>query len=913
MPLNIGDRLGHYNVTALIGEGGMGQVWQATDTQLNRQVALKILPDAFAADPERLARFKREAQILASLNHPNIAAIYGIEQSDDIKALVLELVEGPTLAGRIAHGAMPIEDALPIARQIAEALEAAHEAGVIHRDLKPANIKVKDDGTVKVLDFGLAKALDPNPEGDPSQSPTLTAAATQMGVILGTAAYMAPEQAKGKVADKRADIWSFGVVLHEMLTGHRVFRGETVSETLAAVMMKEPDWDRLPTDLPPTLSNLVRRCLEKDPRERVRDVGDVRLAMKGAFETTASEPKVVPPVDRQPRWGQALPWVAGLMLAIITGLTVWSLTQPDPPRVVRFVMSPDGAERFHIGTSSPDIAISPNGEHIAYLTGGVPGLRAELLHVQPLGRLTSDVLVAEGDLNSPFFSPDGASMGFYDRRGGTDPVLQRVAVRGGPVSTICALPGFLRGASWGADDTIIFATSDPASGLWRVAAVGGEPEQLTTPDTEQGEVDHRWPEFLPGGEAVLFTIAADSIDESLIAVLSLGTGQQKILVRGGSSPRYSPSGHLLYAVQGNLWAVRFDLNRLETVGDSVPVQEGVLSKPAGVANFSVSENGSLVYLSGTAGTQQGRSVVWVDPSGQEEPLGLPERDYDTLSLSADGTRAAFGLVDGSGNSDIWVSELSRGTLTRLTTDDAWDGNPLWSPDGRRVVFRSDRNGQPELFWQAADGSGPAESLMTIDESVIDLYPYGWSPDGSILLVQAGFPDTRLDVGMVSTEAPGTWEPLIQTAAAEWSPAISPDGRWLAYSSAETGRNEIYVQRFPELEGRRQISVAGGFDPYWSADGREIFYAGGGPPETVMRVTLDVDDDDPPSLLVGTPERLFDWQYFIRFGGRRHYDVSSDGRFLMIARARSSDGEAEGTEINVVLNWHQELLERVPIP
>ena len=767
MSLGVGARLGHYAVTAKLGEGGMGEVWRATDTQLNRDVALKILPEAFATDPDRLARFQREAQVLASLNHPNIAQIHGIEEEEGTRALVLELVEGPTLADRISKGPIPLDEALPIAKQIAEALEAAHEALVIHRDLKPANIKVREDGTVKVLDFGLAKALDPSPTSDPSESPTLTAAATQMGVIMGTAAYMSPEQAAGEGTDQRSDIWSFGVVVLEMITGHRLFEGKTVSHVLASVLKTDPDWSTLPTTTPRALRRLLRRCLEKDPKRRLRDVTEAVIHLEEAETGPVTDQSTTEGTGLRLRgWREVLPWVAGLMLAVISGLTVWSLMRTEPPRVVRFMMTPDGADRFHIGTSSPDVAISPSGDHIAYLTGGIPGLRAELLHVQSLDRLTSDILVAEGDLNSPFFSPDGASVGFYDRRGGTDPVLQRVAVRGGPVSTICELPGFLRGASWGADDTIIFATSDPSSGLWQVAAVGGEPEQLTTPDAEQGEVDHRWPEFLPGGAAVLFTIAADSIDDSAIAVLSLDTGEQKVLVRGGSSPRYSPSGHLLYAVQGNLWAVGFDASRLETVGDSVPVQEGVLSKPAGVANFAVSDNGSLVYLPGTAGPEDARTVAWVNRSGQEEPLALPERDYFTLSLSPDGSRAAFGLDDGSGNTDIWVSELSRGTLTRLTTNDAFDGNPLWSPDGQRVVFRSDRNGQPELFWQAADGSGPTESLMTTDEPAGEIYPYGWTPDGSKILVHARFPSTGTgtDVGMVSTDPPGTWEPLIQTAA-----------------------------------------------------------------------------------------------------------------------------------------------------
>ena len=543
MPLQAGTRLAHYDVVALIGEGGMGQVYQATDTQLGRDVALKILPDAFAADPDRLARFQREAQVLASLNHPGIAAIYGIEKSDDTQALVLELVEGPTLADRIEKGPIPIDEALPIAKQIAEALEAAHEAGVIHRDLKPANIKVREDGTVKVLDFGLAKALDPTPDGDPSQSPTLTAAATQMGVIMGTAGYMSPEQARGKPVDKRADIWSFGVVLYEMLTGQRAFQGEDVSLTLAAVMKSGLNIETLPPDLPASVRTVLCRCLAKDPRERLRDIGDVPLAMKGAFDTTVGASTELYDAPQLQIWQRPVAILGIVVIAVlVTGFATWTMKQLDVPGIVRFAVSPDDAGPLHLATVSPDVAISPNGEHVAYLTGTV-GAGGEQLHVRPLDQLTSETLVAEGEMNSPFFSPEGLSVGFYDRN--PVQVLKRVSVQGGPTSTICDLPGDLRGASWGADGTIVFGSSDRASGLWRVAAVGGEPERLTTPNPEQGEGDHLWPEILPGGEAVMFTITASRIEDFQIAVLPLATGEQKVVLRGGAYPRYSLTGHLL--------------------------------------------------------------------------------------------------------------------------------------------------------------------------------------------------------------------------------------------------------------------------------------------------------------------------------------------------------------------------------
>ena len=468
MALTVGSRLGHYDVTALIGEGGMGQVYQATDTKLNRQVALKILPEAFATDPDRLARFQREAQVLASLNHPGIAAIYGIEEQDDTRALVLEFVEGPTLADRIAQGPLPVDEALLIARQIAEALEAAHQAGVIHRDLKPANIKVREDGTVKVLDFGLAKALDVAQEGDPNQSPTHTAVETEMGVIMGTAAYMSPEQARGKRVDTRADIWAFGVVVYETLTGRRAFEGADGVVTLANVIRAEPSWDSLPDTLPAAFAAYLRRCLHKDPSQRVSDIGDVRLAMEGAFDTAVAS-AVVP---QRHVWQRALPTLSAMLLvALVTGLVVWALTRPGPPGVVRFTMARDVTPSLHIAPASQDVAISPNGQLVAYLSGSV-GIGAERLHVRSVDQLTSETLVTEGEMNGPFFSPDGVSVGFYNRLLDNTILLQRVSVEGGPTSTICEIPSHLRGASWGADGTIVFATQD-ASGLWRVSAVGG--------------------------------------------------------------------------------------------------------------------------------------------------------------------------------------------------------------------------------------------------------------------------------------------------------------------------------------------------------------------------------------------------------------------------------------------------------
>ena len=911
MALTVGSRIAHYDVTALIGEGGMGQVYQATDTKLNRQVALKILPEAFATDPDRLARFQREAQVLASLNHPGIAAIYGIEEQEGTRALVLELVEGPTLADRISKGPIPLDEALPIAKQIAEALEAAHEAGVIHRDLKPANIKVRDDGTVKVLDFGLAKALDTTPQGDPSESPTLTAAATQMGVVLGTAAYMSPEQASGETVDKRSDIWSFGVVLFEMLTARRLFEGKTIAHVMSAVIQVDPRWDSLPTTTPRPMIRLLQRCLQKERRRRLRDIGDALTEIDEALTNPVADEARAPGVVQPAGWRHALPLALGMsaVAVLITGFAVWAVMQPELPRVARFAVAHDDAVPLHIALSSPDVAISPDGEHIAYLTDSI-NLGAERLHVRPIGQFAANTLVAEGELNSPFFSADGQSVGFYDR---SQPnLLKRVSVQGGPSSTITEFQGDLRGASWSAEGIIVFGTSVPDSGLWRVAAVGGEPEQLTTPDLNAGEVNHLWPELLPDGKTVLFTIQAQNLEESQVAVLSLDSGENKRLFRG-YSPKYVPTGHLVYGLGGNLWAVPFDLGRLEPLGEPVPVQEGVLTKPQGSMNFSVSDDGTLVYMPGTLAQSTQRRLVWVNQDGEAEELPALPRGYVQVSLSPDGARAAVAVAE-DGNTDIWVSELARGTLTRLTTDPSVDESPLWSPDGRRVVFSSRRDGRAGIFWRNADGSGLVERLVTMDESVGGVLPYGWSTDGDTIFAAANMSGvTGLDIGTVPFDGSGSWQPLIQTAANERHPILSPDGRWLAYASNETGRYEVYVIRFPELDGRTPISVNGGQYPIWSADGRELFYAlqPAGPPRAVTRVPLDMENGDSQRLTVGTSEELFAWNYFTRQGGRRLYDLS-DGRFLMITRSDSAS-LTEQPQINVVLNWSEELKERVPLP
>ena len=640
MPLSPGTQLGPYAVGAKIGEGGMGEVYQATDTTLDRDVALKVLPAAFTSDPDRLKRFEREAKILASLNHPNIAAIHGLEESDGVRALVLELVDGPTLADRIAQGPIPLDEALPIATQIAEALEAAHEQGVIHRDLKPANIKVREDGTVKVLDFGLAKALDPAPDVDPSQSPTLTAGATQMGVILGTAAYMAPEQAKGKGIDKRVDVWAFGVVLFEMLTGHRLFEGDDVSEVMAGVIKSDPDWALLPDRLSPTLVTYLRRCLTKEPRERLRDIGDMRLAMAGAFETEVSAATVPTPTETVSVRAWQQPWAVALLgvaSAVVATLAVWTTMRPDvvPAEITRFVVRPPDPAGLTTGGSHRNLAISPDGSVIVYTSLNESGTGPRL-SVQRLDQVDATLLRGGDGGQAPFVSPDGEWVGFVTS--GTA-VVQKVSVFGGAPVRITESPTGIRGASWGADDRIIFGAS--GGGLRRVSAGGGESEELT--NTERGEADHRWPFIIPGYDAVLFVIspAFAPLSQGQLAVLDLGSGEVIPLGLAGVSPHYVDTGHIVYAAEdGSVRAVAFDPSSLETTGSPVPIIENVIVKPeTGAASFDISRDGRLVYVPGS-GTDDRRSLVWVDRQGNEEPLAADPNLYESPRVSPDGRYVA---------------------------------------------------------------------------------------------------------------------------------------------------------------------------------------------------------------------------------------------------------------------------------
>ena len=807
---------------------------------------------------------------------------------------------GPTLADRIKQGPIPLDEALPIAKQIAEALEAAHEAGVIHRDLKPANIKVKDDGTVKVLDFGLAKALDPSPEGDPSQSPTLTAAATQMGVIMGTAAYMSPEQASGQTADKRSDIWSFGVVLYEMLTGQGLFTGETISHILAKVLDRELDFSALPTSTPAPIKRLLRRCLERKPKRRLADVGEALIHLEEAASAPAegSSRTAMLPAAQPAGWRQALPWAvsASVVVGMIVGLTVWSLRPALPPQMpMRFVASAPPSPVPLPVNSGTALAISPDGTVIAYraTVDGEAGL-----YVRHVDRLDGELLWS-GPVGSVVFSPDGSWIAFFS---GADQTLKKIPALGGLSVTLCPMPFPMRGASWGPDDTIIFGAGG-ARPLFRVSAAGGEPEVLRIPDSEQDH--HHWPEVLPGGRAVLFTVeSASTPDTDEIAALDLETGEQRVVVRGGSHPRYLSSGHLVYSFEDTLRAVRFDPARLEVLGDPIPVLEGVTGTPNASgrgANVDISDDGTLVYQWDPEGAAASRTLVWVDRNGQEEPIPMTPRAYRLPQLSPDGRRLA---VDTDGvDANLFLYDLDAQVEEQFTFDLRSDQWPLWSRDGSRIYFQSGRDGAPpQLFVKPSDGSGQVERVLS--ERLNGMAAAGgWSADGETLVFTAtGNPDTGIDIFTVRLDAGEAPEPLVQTPDLDSWPTVSPNGRWLAYVSDETGERRIYVRPFPDAAsgGRRVISEGPGERPLWGRDGQELFYHTA---ESAMVVPVETGD----TFQRGTPRRLFSMEPYDLSPAFFHWDVSTDGeQFLMVKRGEATDENAQPSQVIVVQNWAEEL-------
>ena len=948
MAVSIGACLGSYEITGALGAGGMGEVYRARDTKLGRDVAIKVLPELFAADAERLARFQREAQLLAALNHPNIAAIYGLEdapstlrepqgrpeqsrgatssgQAGAARFIVMELVEGQSLDARLKPraplgstdgtrgfsraGALPVTEALGIARQIIDALEAAHEKGIIHRDLKPANVMLTDDGQVKVLDFGLAKhdagsTLSGERDGF-THSPTMTFAATQAGIILGTAPYMSPEQARGRTADKRSDVWAFGCVLFEMLAGKRAFEGEDATDIIAAIVRAEPDWTALPAAVPPAIRTLIQRCLVKDRKARIPDMSVVRFLMADAERAPAVAHSAL---TRMSRGRMALvAGVAAVLAASLAGVATWLLVRTPSaqrPRTARFSMIPPPSESIAVGGPDRSVAISPDGSHVVTVAGlAVLGGGGQLT-VRRLDELDARFLQGVTAARSPFFSPDSRWIGFFERG-----ELKKVPTTGGPPITICGVVGGTRGSSWGSDDTIVFATNDAASGLWKVSAAGGEATVLTKPDSTKGEADHLFPSMLAGGRAVLFTVTkSGTLDSSEIAALDLNTGQRTTVIRGGTNAEYvevsTPTGRagvLLYASGGALRAVRFDVERLQTLGDPIVVSDRIRTEVTGAAHFSVSREGSLVYASGGTGNFQSRSLWWVDRRGAEQPIAVPPRAYSIPRISPDGTRVAVAIPDQE--QDVWVLDRAHLTLGRLTFGPSVETNPVWSADGRTILFSSSRFGIPNVFSQPADNTGTMQQLT---KSATLIVPYSASPDGRTAVVSlAG----GIDIGIVRLDAPNEPTPLITGPGSESNADISPDGRWIAYQSNESGQTQVYVRPFPNVNaGRWQITTDGGSRPVWARSGREVFYLStpAGRDVAIMSVPIDAAS----GFRYGNPTRLFGGPYVFSLPGRM-FDVTADGQeFLMIKDAQTETSGQTSASLVFVLNWTEELLPRL---
>ncbi len=829
MALSSGTRLGAYEVLALLGSGGMGEVYRAHDTKLGRDVALKIVSAAFSHDPERLARFQREAQLLAALNHPHIGAIYGVNEAEGSHFLVLELVEGETLAERVARGRLPLGDAVAIARQVVDALEAAHEKGIIHRDLKPSNIAINADGQVKVLDFGLAKAMDPAglPSGTQAavtHSPTLTFAATQAGVILGTAAYMSPEQAKGRVADKRSDVWAFGCVLFEMLSGVRAFEGEDVSDTMAAVLRGEPAWNALPTETPPAIRTLLKRCLDKDRRTRIPEIAVVRFLLddatnRAAEPAPASAPGAVPSSAR----AHAVPWsiaLASLALAA-TAVVLWAPWRGGAVVAPTRMQAQIGADASLITDLGASAVLSPDGRLLALVARKGADARSQL-YLRRLDQLQAAPLSGTDDAAMPFFSPDGQWIGFF--AGGK---LKKIAVTGGAAVTLCDAPN-PRGGVWASDGTVVF-NATAGAGLSRVSSAGGTPEALTK--LGNGESSHRWPDFVPETGAVLYTVGTGTgfaPDGANVMVLPKG-GTPKLAIRGAYHARYVATGHLVYLSNGTLFAVPFDAARSEVTGQAVPVQEAVANSAAnGGAQFAVSSNGTLVYLAGET-LSSNAPVQWMDRSGKPMPLRATPADWSNPAFAPNGQRLAIDISDGT-QADVWVYEWARDTLSRLTFDPTDDARPVWTPDSQRIAFASKRGDKTifNLYWQRADGTGEVQRLT---ESKYRQLPGSWHPSGRFLAFSEARPQAGEDLMILPIEGdqatgwkPGTPTAFLATPQTESSPMFSPDGRWIAYISNETGRNEIYVRPFPGPGGKWQISNGTSDDPTWSRARRELFFA-----------------------------------------------------------------------------------------
>ena len=893
MALAAGTRLSSYEIVAPIGAGGMGEVYNATDTRLNRTVAIKALHAMFAGDPERVARFEREAQLLASLNAPNIAAIYGIEAVNGEKYLVLEFVDGRTLADVIRDGAVPVAEAIALARQIADALVAAHDRGIIHRDLKPGNVMLTSEGVIKVLDFGLGKSLDHEPAAETANSPTMTMAATRMGVILGTAGYMSPEQAKGRAADKRSDVWAFGCVLFELLTGKRAFEGEDITETLAAIVRGEPDWAALPAGLPAPVRELVERCLIKNRNERLADMSVVRYLLSdrtisGSMTASASASSVAPPMSNRSR-GLGWPVVAGLVAISILGTAgAMQLMKPAVAGSVAGALTrlsiplPEG-DQLAFASQAP-ITISPDGSTIVYaaIRGGT-----SMLFSRALSESEPRAIVGTEGAKSPFFSPDGRWIGFFAQG-----KLKKVTTDGG-ASQVIADAADARGGAWSTRDVIYFAPVN-TSPILGVSASSGAVTPATTLDQARGEISHVWPHVTSDGSTLLFTArSGPGNDERRIVAVNLSNSERRDLVQGGASPRLALNGYLTYGRLDTLFAVPWATSQHDLSG-GVPVAspEHPRSENEAGSDYAISDTGTLVYLAGGPLRLKNR-IVWVDRAGKSVALPLTEKEYEGVAISPDGRQAIVQVLEGTIGQ--WMLDLGRQTVTPLLVSGGSRQAPVWTVDGKRIIYRYTKDGFRNLYWRAADGTGAEERLTT--ESGVVQTPTSVSPDGKWLVFSEGGRGSSGAPWLLSLERGADRTPRRFLPEDEFGSdgQVSPDGRWLAYASLVSGRSEVYVRPFPGPGARRAVSDIGGDMPRWSRDGRELFVTSAN--EKVFSIAVQPDGG------FSAPRLLFAGNFKPSSNSNTNYDVTRDGRFLFIEQSRAQNSV---TQIEVVLNWFSQL-------
>ena len=893
-----GSKHGPYEILGPLGSGGMGEVYRARDLRLHREVAIKALPAGLASDPEFLARLAREARLLASLNHPNIAAIYGLEESDGSPFLVMECVEGDSLAQRLAAGQLPVDDALAIATQIAAGLEAAHDSGVIHRDLKPANVMIRRDGSVKILDLGLARSVETSTApSDPSLSPTIPSGGTATGVILGTAAYMSPEQARGRALDKRTDVFSFGCVLYECLTGRRAFPGETISDTLAAVLRGEPDWEALPPDTPGPVRRVLHRCLQKDPRKRLHDIADARIEIEEAISSPHAAETAATVVARSKR-APTLLWVlAGALIGVVVVYSAGRLfgrpaAAPSKPIHAVLPLPPNTRLAF---AQRPAIAVSPDDRTVVFraVEGGIGRLYRRDLG----GSEAKPIAGTEGGF-SPFFSPNGEWLGFF-----TSTELKKIPLAGGSPIRISLVPPVTAGGAWDADGTIVLTLT--ANGpLSRISESGGKHAPVSALDESRGEHSHLWPQILPNGRGILVTMVLgqdfQDFDNAQIVVLDPKTGHRTVVLEGSPFARYA-AGHIFFVRGGSMFRAPLDLATLSIKGAPVPLQEKVtVDSSNGTASFAITNDGTLVYADGPPVPSLQSVVLQLDRRGAEKPLPLPAGSYDDPRLSPDGKTLTLGKCDGE-SCKLVLYDLARNLLTPFTTEPGRFFSAVWSPDGRRLAYSGFAVGAPTLWVKNADGSGAAQRLTSAPTEKREAaeFPNSWSPDGKTIAYAAVYGLTAgrpaRDIWLASADEKGKSRPWLETPYAESAAAFSPDGRWMAYVSDESGREEVYVRPLSGAGGRIKVSSEGGVEPVWTRGGRELFYRNG-------NQFLAADIQSEPALAAGAPHLLFSGDFTP--GGREdapfEYAVSSDGNVIYATRVVAQP-EPE-RRLVIVTNW-----------